>query len=109
MNKKLNINLNNYQRIRDIDLFRNDLIELLGFEILNYNTLDQLVYGFLSKIYPINKKLKESDKSVEELSKQLLEHFKFTKSSELFLLYDNGKKLISSDKGKTYKQRVLEI
>ncbi|MDR3026605.1 MULTISPECIES: hypothetical protein [Chryseobacterium] len=101
-------------RLRDLDNFRNGFIEYLSnkglFEIDN---LDDLIYFSLKFLYPINKNLRNTEKSIENKAGEVLDYFKIKtlKPSSIIKHGASGKmEVITNDEKikQSYKQRYLE-
>ncbi|KAA1242597.1 hypothetical protein [Aquimarina sp. RZ0] len=83
---------NRDKNIGNLDDFRNDIITLLGDDIFEYETLDEIIYNSLRIIYPINKNLRNDESSVLSKSYQVLEHFGLNRTlkANLYRIGDNG-------------------
>ncbi|GAA3734291.1 hypothetical protein GCM10022422_16480 [Flavobacterium ginsengisoli] len=113
-NKK--INLADYKKsLWDLDRFRKDFIEhLIDKGIFKFDNLDDIIYFSLSSISPINKRLKNTEKSIEENAGEVLDYFglkNLLRSSISRIGNDASKKDIITNEKKikqSYKQRFLD-
>lgn len=114
--EKLNklINIDEYKKsIRDLDRFRNNLLEHLGNnELFELDSLDEIIFYSLNSLYPINKNLKNTEKSIEQKAGDVLEHFRMKKLLKASITkYEGDKEVTSTNDDKikqSYKQRYLE-
>lgn len=108
-------NIEDYKKsLRDLDRFRNDFLKYLGNnQLFELDNLDEIIYLSLKSLYPINKNLKQTQKSIEEKAGEVLEHFKMKrlKEASLMRIGDDGREIISTNQdmiNQSYKQRYLK-
>jgi len=97
--------------VKNLDDFRNEIIERLGDEIFEYETLDELVFNCLKVVCPINKNLRNEELSLQNKSLKVLKHFGFDRIAKVSIskIGDNGE-LIPLNKNKSHlspKQKFL--
>lgn len=108
-------NLDDYKKsIWDLDRFRKDFLAHLGNnKLFEYDSLDEIIYHSLEMLHPINKKLKNTEKSIEQMAGCVLDHFrqKELKEASIYRIGDGVEELISTSKdimSQPYKKRYLE-
>lgn len=80
---------------KNLDDFRNDIIERLGDDIFEYETLDELVFNCLKVVYPINRNLKNVELSLQNKSVKVLKHFGFDRIARVSIskIGENGERI----------------
>ncbi|MCF6131113.1 hypothetical protein [Flavobacterium wongokense] len=112
---KVLFNLDDYKKsVWDLDRFRKDFLAHLGNnKLFEYDNLDEIIYHSLEMLHPINKKLKNTEKSIEQMAGVVLDHFrhKNIKEASIYRIGDGVKELVSTSKdimAQPYKKRYLE-
>ncbi|WP_210150740.1 hypothetical protein [Chryseobacterium scophthalmum] len=101
-------------RLRDLDNFRNGFLEYLSSKgLFEIDTLDDLIYFSLKLLYPVNKNLRNTEKSIENKAGEVLDYFKIQtlKPSSIIKYGTSGQmEVITNDEKikQSYRQRYLE-
>lgn len=73
------IKITDYQsNVGDLARFRKDIRDRICEKIFSYDTLQDINYLALKQIYPINKTVKNNEKSIEIHARKVIKHFKLS-------------------------------
>lgn len=110
----MQLNIEDYKKsIWDLDRFRKDFLEYLSNNgLFEFDSLDEIIHFSLKSLYPVNKGLKKTEKSIEQKAGEVLEHFRMKRLLKSSLIRIGAdREVISTNEDKikqSYRQRYLE-